>query len=174
MITDEQVTIIGKVSKTHGVKGELSMAFDVDVDIDELKCLIFNIDGILVPFFAESSRERGTGAKLVKLHGVDNEVQASEFVGKDIYVLKDDIDDEQEEDDEDGFYLEDLIGYDLFDTDGTRVGKITDFDDSTENVLFKVENNQGMEILVPAADELFAEIDPENAKVVMDLPVGLV
>jgi ribosomal 30S subunit maturation factor RimM len=49
MIKDDQIISIGKVNKTHGIKGELSVLTYADIDMLELKCIIFDIDGIYVP-----------------------------------------------------------------------------------------------------------------------------
>ena len=54
MIREEEVFQIGKLGKTHGVKGEISFLFDDDVfDRVDADYLILKIDGILVPFFIE-------------------------------------------------------------------------------------------------------------------------
>ena len=52
MIRQDEVYKIGKIGKPHGVKGELTFAFDDDVfDRVDADYLVLLIDGILVPFF---------------------------------------------------------------------------------------------------------------------------
>ena len=54
MIKREEVYQIGKLGKTHGIRGEVSFLFDDDVfDRVDADYLILDIDGILVPFFFE-------------------------------------------------------------------------------------------------------------------------
>ena len=78
------------------------------------------------------------------------------------------------QDGEDGVvYLEDLVGYALYDGE-RKVGLISGYDDSTDNVLFIVDNGIGDTILVPAADDLIDEIDEEQAIVRMSLPDGII
>ena len=59
MIRKEEVYKIGRLGKSHGVKGEVSLQFTDDVfDRVEAEYLILDIDGILVPFFMEEYRFR--------------------------------------------------------------------------------------------------------------------
>ena len=53
MIRPEEVYCIGKFTRTHGVQGEMALAFTDDV-FDRTNCpyLICSMDGILVPFFS--------------------------------------------------------------------------------------------------------------------------
>lgn len=173
MIRPDEVVEIGAVNKTHGIHGELSITFDDDaIDPMLLRCLIFDIDGINVPFFLASARRRGNASWLVNIDDVASDAAAAEFVGKTVMALRNDVE-HLSEDDEDGFYMDDLIGFTVLDTDGTQVGEITDYDDSTANVLFAVKRSDGSQIFAPAAPELISDIDPDNKTVTIDLPIGI-
>ena len=74
---------------------------------------------------------------------------------------------EHEDDENDEFYLEDLIGFRV--RIGTLKGEITDYYDSEANPLFEVEIG-GKRILVPAVEEFIAGIDFEGRTVKMVLP----
>ena len=78
---------------------------------------------------------------------------------------------EHEDDENDEFYLEDLIGFRV--RIGTLKGEITDYYDSEANPLFEVEIG-GKRILVPAVEEFIAGIDFESRTVKMVLPEGLI
>ena len=59
MIKQEEVYKIGRLGKSHGVKGEVSFQFDDDIfDRVDADYLVLDIDGILVPFFMEEYRFR--------------------------------------------------------------------------------------------------------------------
>lgn len=50
MIKEENIYQIGRLGKTHGVRGEISFLFDDDVfDRVDADYLILKVDGILVP-----------------------------------------------------------------------------------------------------------------------------
>lgn len=170
MILASQLTDIGATLKTHGINGEISATVDAGIDLTAIKCIIFDMDGIFVPFFIKSSRLRGSEAVLISIDGIENERQAAELCPKTIYALSDDIPDDN--DDEDGFYLSDLIGLELFD-DNQPVGTITDFDDSTENLLIIVDTPDKKGCYIPLADDLIKSIDYANRRLTISIANGL-
>lgn len=168
MIKAEALVSIGNVIKPHGIRGEFSA--EIDVDPAELRCLIFDLDGIYVPFFVDTCRQRGSQAWLVKLDGIGDEKQAAAFIGKEIYALREDL--AEDDEGEDGLYLYDLCGYKLYDGD-VCLGEIEAIDDSTANILMHVTTDDGKTVFVPFAEELVAGIDPESHILTMNLPQGI-
>lgn len=167
------LTAIGRVQRTHGIKGELNIElYDPDKAIpSDFSCLIFDLDGTFVPFFVRGERSRGASSCLVELEDVDSDTAAAAFVGKEVYVLSDELG--KGDGDDEYLTLEDLVGYRLFDTDGTLVGAISGIDDTTANVLFEVERPDMTSIHVPAAEPLITDVDPEARTLTMNLPTGL-
>ena len=86
MIKREEVYKIGKLGKTHGVRGEISFLLDDDVfDRMDADYLILDIDGILVPFFIEEYRFKTDSNALMKFDGIDTQERARELTGCDVY-----------------------------------------------------------------------------------------
>ena len=52
------------------------------------------------------------------------------------------------------------------------LGPVTQVDDSTQNVLLSVERD-GEELLLPAVEAWIEEIDPQQRRLVVTLPEGL-
>ena len=174
MITSEQVTQIGFCGKPHGIKGELTIILDSDCELSDLSCVILEIDGIFVPFFFESFRLKKKESYLVKFSGIESEVEANELSHLKLYALINEVGDEDFSD-ENLLYLEDLIGFKILDYGSNEsIGCISDYDDSTENLLFEVENNSGSKYLIPATDDFIIDIDESNEIVIMQLPDGLI
>ncbi|MDE6370868.1 MAG: ribosome maturation factor RimM [Duncaniella sp.] len=173
MIHRDEIVEIGIFNKPHGIKGEVSASLDFDMDLVSVKCIIIEVDGIFVPFFIKSVRPKTAETCLITIDGVNTEQQARSLAGRHFYILKSDLP-EDEEDDEDGFYLSDLVGYKLEDVSAGVVGEITDYNDATANVLFIVTDADGNEIYVPATDEYIDEIDTETKTVFTDLPAGII
>lgn len=172
MIDATDLTSVGHVTKTHGIHGELMIELDYEgVELSSLRCVVFDMDGIYVPFYVKSERPRGTFGVLVMLDDVEDEAGASVFVGKTVYALAEEISDDDES--EAGFYIDDLIGYELRDTDGSVVGEISDYDDSTTNTLLLVTDGVGDTIYIPMAVDLITDIDAGKKILTMDLPHGL-
>ena len=166
MIKKEDVYKIGRLGKAHGVKGEVSFQFDDDIfDTTDADYLILDIDGILVPFFMEEYRFRNDSLALVKFCDVDTQQRASELTGCDVYFPRSVADEEGE-----SLSLAMLVGFDLVEAaTNEKVGKIAAIDDSTQNILFELEDGR----LIPANDELIEDIDTEQQTIKMNIPEGL-
>ncbi|MEE0978737.1 MAG: ribosome maturation factor RimM [Muribaculaceae bacterium] len=177
MITLAELVSIGKFGKPHGVKGEINLLTEIDVDIAELKCIVADMDGIYVPFFINTLRERGNGSYLATIDRMDSEDKVSQMVNKEIYALRNDealANATDACDDEEGMYASDLIGYTIVSDQGSIVGEIVDVDDSTENILFVVETpGRETNYLIPVATEFIDDIIPETHTLMMTLPEGL-
>lgn len=173
MITRDEIIEIGVFNKPHGVKGEISATFDCSSETaKEFSCFICEIDGIFVPFFADSVRDKGAVTLLLKIEGMDSDGAVRCLVNKRVYVLKSEYDELQDAYDEDEIPTDYFVGYDLYDSQH-RVGSIVDIDDATDNVLFVVERDDGSTVLVPAADDLVTNIDVDGRVITMLLPEGL-
>lgn len=170
MICADQLRAIGHFAKPHGINGELSAVVDSRIDIDALRCIVVDIDGIYVPFFVNGSRQRGAEAVLLSIDGITDDSQADLVANKEIFALKDDCGDV---DDDEGFYLSDIIGFTLLDSDGNEVGEIVDFDDSTANTLLQVRCTDSAMRFVPMSDELVEDFDIERRTITMTIPDGI-
>jgi 16S rRNA processing protein RimM len=179
MIRLNELTPIGTIYKPHGINGEVSASFDTNVNPNALRCIVLDCDGIFVPFFINSIRSRGSQAVLMIIDGFSNEKEVAQLSNKTIYGVTaeledDDITEDDELDDEDGFYASDFIGYTIIDDKNEIIGKIIAIDDRTDNFLFVVTSRAGNETYIPVADEFITGIDTTAKTLTMDLPIGLI
>lgn len=165
MIKNEEVYKIGRLGKSHGIKGEISFQFDDDVfDRVDADYLVLEIDGILVPFFMEEYRFRSDSLALVKFCDIDTQERASELTGCDVYFPRDLADED------DTPTLASLVGFDLIEaSNNKKVGTIASIDDSTANILFELEDGR----LIPATDDLITDINTKDRTIKMKIPEGL-
>ena len=166
------LTPAGEFNKPHGIKGEISASFDPRVDVGVLKCVVAEVNGLFVPFFIDAIRSRGADAVLLTIDGITDENEAKLLSRKPLYLLNGDAA-LAADDEDDGFYAEDLVGFSALDEDGAVIGKIAGVDSTTANVLFVIDRPDGSEALVPVADEFIDGIDPESATITLRLPDGL-
>lgn len=170
MIRKEEVFKIGQFAKPHGIKGEISLVTNCDLFDDvEDPCIICEMDGILVPFFIEEYRYKTDTVMLVKLENVDDEKAAREFTNREVFFLLEDAD---EEDLVGDMSWDSFIGYAVIDERHGELGKITDVDETTINVLLQIDHH-GNELLLPAAEELITTADHENKTLRVSVPEGL-
>ena len=170
MIRKDEIFLIGKVNKPHGINGEMSFSFTTDVfDTEDADFFIFEIEGIFVPFYIESYRFRTESTALLKLEDIENEKQARAFSGLAIYLPISFQDKVNEKD----IGMDYFIGFKIIDKTHSEIGTITAIDESTKNLLFIVENADADEILIPATDDFILDIDHERKNIFMEIPEGL-
>ena len=166
MIKQEEVYKIGRLGKSHGVRGEVSFLFDDDVfDRVDADYLILDIDGILVPFFIEEYRFRSDTTALMKFEGIDTQERARELTGCDVYFPRN-----LAASDGDSISWSAIADFDIIDASTNKsVGRIASIDDSTLNILFCLEDGH----LIPASEDLITQIDQQARTITMHLPTGL-
>jgi 16S rRNA processing protein RimM len=171
MIVRDEVFRIGRLIKPHGIKGEISFAFDSDV-FDRVDCpyLICLLDGIFVPFFIEEYRFKGRETALMKFEGIDSEEKARRLSGADVYFPRSYMDSAEKEPFAEGWSY--FIGFSLTDSRTGHVGVIEAVDESTLNTLFLVKRGED-EIIIPATENLIDSVDDKGRTLQMNLPDGL-
>mgnify|MGYP003062357970 CR=1 FL=1 len=166
----------GRINKLFGTEGGVMLslypAFPEDFTTDTP--LRVTIDALEVPLWCERFERRGQSGATATFADFDTERRAQELVGLEFRI-------ECEEEDDDEFYLEDLIGFAVTCTeagaDGAKgaaafTGSVTDYYDSDANPLFELEIG-GRQVLVPAVEEFIAHIDFEGRTMKLVLPEGL-
>lgn len=172
MILQEEVFKIGKFTKTHGIKGEISLSFDNDI-FDQVDCpyLIGLIDGIFVPFFIEEYRFKGAETALFLLEDIDNEEKAKKLCGVDVYFPRKYMEDSETETDYSWNYF---IGFTVINKDGNELGIIEAIDEATINTLFLIKGYDDTDIIIPATEDFIEQIDDKKKIIYLDLPEGLI
>ncbi len=183
MISRTELKEIGRLQKPHGINGEITASSPLDAaELGSLRCVVLEIDGIFVPFFLTACRPKSSQTSLVTIDGIDSEVEAAKLCPAPLYALRDDLrrleaegDEEDDDDREDGLYADDLVGFTVESDDGLLKGEIVELDDSTENSLFIVRDQNGQRLMLPVADgSMIAEIDVDRHHLVLSLPEGLI
>ncbi|MDE6397135.1 MAG: ribosome maturation factor RimM [Muribaculaceae bacterium] len=175
MITLKELYPIGYVAKTHVIKGELNVSLDTEFNPEDFKFLVFEVDGIFVPFPILGVRGRGANNRLVSVEGVLSDSDARALVGKTVYVLQRELKAHPDwNEEEEGMYLSDMIGFEMVDENSRPVGKIIGFNDDTSNWLLEIEMPDGRKVFVPYVEEWIVGFDPENRTISVNLPNGLI
>ena len=168
-MTRDKCLLLGTISKTHGVRGELIIrvtnpSFEPD---ENWESLFLQIDGILVPFFISSLYAPKADEWYVCFCDYDNKESAQNLVGSAVWIQKDLMAKAGEK-----IYMDDLTGYLLINISTGKRAQNNDFLDIPGNPVFEI-TLEGNSLLVPAQDEMIEEIDQESRKLVMRLPEGI-
>lgn len=168
-IQRELCTGIGYVKKVHGLKGEIMISFEEDLDelIESLEYLFLEVEGLLVPFFIDEFIPRNSINANLKLEGVNSQEKALHLVGCKIFVESEQIESED--------LFESplkLIGYLYIDRSMGAIGEIQGIDDYNGNLVLTIDYH-GKEILIPLVEELIVSLDEQNRTLIMASPDGI-
>ena len=166
---DDRLVQLGRVSKPHGVRGELKI-FPYSGDPGGLlryRELHLALEGEPGRFFSvERARVQGRQV-IVALAGIGDRSQAELLQGAEVAVRRGDLpplaDDE--------FYLDDLEGCLVVTADGEEIGRVAGILATGPNDVLAVRGARG-EVLVPLVPEFVVSLEAD--RLVVDLPDGLV
>lgn len=165
-----EFTIIGKITNTHGIKGEVRV-YPLTDNIERFS----DLDKV---YIGEAKRQ--ASVKTVKYHKglailgfeeFDNINQVLDF--KDQYLYIDDED--RIVLPEDRYFIFDLIGCEVFDMGNKSIGHIVDVILNMGNDVYVIKNHKGdKEYLIPAVKEFIKTIDIDKKKIVIDPIEGMI
>lgn len=163
MISKEQVIVIGKITRTHGKRGEIQCHISNEYwENADATFLILNIDNILVPFRVLDWRGKGSDSLIFQLDRILDEQSAQPLIGCQAYMLASDLNEEDE-------LLptwQSLTGYRVLDTDQGELGIIIHVDETTINTLITLDNDQ----LIPLHEDFIINIEPDKQLLTICLP----
>jgi len=167
---NDELTQIATVARTHGLAGYLSLKIHQDYtnDIITENMPVFLLkEGIPVPFFTENVKDSGS-YRVVKLRHLDSEKQASTFVECKVFILTENIEIEEVEE-EDSEYE----GFAVYDAKHGFIGNFTQFNMIPGNPVFETELD-GKTIIIPFAEEFILDIDETRREIHISAPEGLI
>lgn len=176
MTEKEECVKVGLIAKPHGVNGEVVVRADAGFCADDLcyEFLLLEIDGGLVPFYAEEVRIKSSEEILVKFEFVESHTDARRLSGCNVYVRREWTDETSTNTSESNLSIGFLVGYQATDKQAGTLGIITDIDNQVgANPLFVISHNND-ELLVPIADEFIVSINDKQKTILFDLPEGLI
>lgn len=164
----KQFLEIGKIVAVQGLKGEVRV--EAWCDSKEFLCEFDTL------YFDKGAKEveiqRAHPHKnivLMKLKGVDTVEQAQLLRNKILYMDRNDVELE-----EGSFFVQDLIGLEVFDGDsGESYGKICDVTETGANDVYHIKDSSGKIRLIPAIPDVVLNTDIEAGKMTIHVLEGL-
>lgn len=165
----EECYELGKVLRTHGLKGEISVILDVDEPSNylQLSIIFIEIGTQLVPFTIKKIRNNLPYLTL-QLEDITTIDQAREFVGCQLFLPSSILPELPEGE----YYLHELIGCEIIDQEQGKLGHVKEIYDLPGQDLFAF-NYQDQEVLVPIKDDIILHFDRQQKHIHTKLPDGL-
>lgn len=168
-MTKENCFELGKITKTHGVRGELILWLDVDFpeDYEDLESIFLEVRGELVPFFMESFRLSGNRA-IVQFEDIDTFEKAEAMINLQAFLPLEEL----SELDDDQFYYHEIIDFKVIDKNLGELGTVQTVHSMQAQDLL-VMDYQGKEVLIPVIPEIVLNAEKDKKILHVNLPEGL-
>ncbi|MFD3156540.1 ribosome maturation factor RimM [Haloimpatiens sp. FM7330] len=149
---------IGEIINTHGIKGELKV-YPLTDDMNRFKQLDeVLIDGVTKKILeCKMQKDR----VILKIEGINSIEEANKYRNKYIKIHRKNA----VELEEDAYFITDLIGCKVFDTNGVELGKVYDVIQTGSNDVYWVKGNQ--ETLIPALKSIVVKVDTEKSNIII-------
>ncbi len=161
---------IGKIVNTHGVRGEVKLIplTDDPHRFNELEWVYIEKDGGMNKHTIQQVKYT-KGFVMIKFSGVDSPDDANQY--RDCFVLVDRKNAVKLP--ADSFFICDLLSCSVFDEKGALLGELADVLQTGSNDVYIVRNSSGKEILLPALKSVVRSISPEQKRIDVVIPKGL-
>ena len=169
MISREKCIMLGTLVKTHGVYGSLLLR-GYGREIQKIKgpgSVFIAIDGLLVPFFMSSIREKTENEFIIDLEDVDTAEKAGPLKGYNVFIT-----DSSTSGVKPLNAGKDIAGYTVTDNNSGFTGEASGILDMAGNTLLKVIK-EGHEYLVPFHEDIILKINHREKKIIIAAPEGL-
>lgn len=154
----EKYLTVGQIINTHGLKGEIKV-YPLTDDIRRFRKLekVF-VDGVERKVVWCKLQ---TDKVILKLEGIDSIEQAQKYKDKYVEIAREDAVPLEEG----TYYVADLIGCTVYDTEGVNLGVVYDVLKTGSNDVYWIK--EGKELLIPALRDIVNEVDVENKRIVI-------
>lgn len=154
----EKFLAVGQIINTHGLKGELKI-YPLTDDIRRFRKLekVF-IDGVEKKVVWCKLQ---TDRVILKIEGIDSIEQAQKYKDKYVEIAREDAVPLEEG----TYFVADLIGCTVYDTEGRNLGVVYDVLKTGSNDVYWIK--EGKELLIPALRDIVVEVDVEHSKIVI-------
>ena len=169
-MTKDKCFYVGKIVKTHGLKGEITLRIDNEQfdDIEELNYFLLDMNDQLIPFFIEDIAYHSNKA-FVLFQDLKTMEAASQLVGKSAYLPLELLPEKTGND----FYSYEVVDYLVVDEEKGELGKVNEIIEYPTQSIIQVIK-EGKEILIPIHDDIIKDVNRDERKIYIKAPNGLI
>ncbi len=159
---------IGKVTTTHGIKGEIKL-MPINNDMSKFKDLEYLYLGDKKEKLTIEKARPHKNIIIIKFKEFNNINEVLLYKDQKVYISKED----RAELSDDEFYIADLIGVKVYNTNDDYIGNIDDVLQGIGNDVYVVVDEK-KEYLIPAVKEFIVNIDIDKKKMIIDPIDGMI
>lgn len=165
----EDCYLLGKITKTHGLAGNVVLKLDTDQPefYNKMDGIFVEINGLLVPFFIEKQQWSKNDTKIISFKNVSKSL-IEQSINKNVYLPLSTLPKLEGK----SFYYHEIIGFNLKDDNGRNYGIIESVNDPTAQHYF-VTNLDEKQVVVPIIKDWILEVNRKEKFIKMQLPEGL-
>ncbi|MBG0777869.1 MAG: 16S rRNA processing protein RimM [Desulfovibrionaceae bacterium] len=169
-MAERSYTRIGRVTKPHGIKGEVCVDYYADSPFLLTECPSLRLsDGRSATPVRVADWRMHQGRPLVRFAHCKDRNKAEELRGLYLEVKRSEL----PEPDDDEIYVDDLEGLDVYLPDGSRLGSIESVHANDYQEVWTIRTDKGQEVLFPATEDFVASADLDAGRIDITPPEGL-
>lgn len=148
--------MVGVVTRTHGLKGEVYLYPTTD-ELDRFSELSYVLKGDRpdAPVLEIEQAKYFKGKPILKFKGIDRIEDAERLKGCELYVRREDAIPLEEGE----YYVGDLVGCEVFLEDGSKLGVLKDILQTGANGVYVISVPGRPDVLLPAVEEFILHKD---------------
>ncbi|UXN06529.1 ribosome maturation factor RimM [Bartonella sp. HY761] len=163
MVKLNKPVLLARIGAAHGIKGEVRIkSFTSDPLALGDYGTLYDANGNNIKILSLRPQKDMLVARLA---GIDSREKAEGLNGKEIFVERDQLPADLEEDE---FYLEDLIGLAVHDLDNTPIGKVRSLYNFGAGDLIEMSDKTGKLVFIPFTQAAIPTIDIAGGKIIID------
>ena len=169
-MTKDKCFYVGKVVKTHGLKGEVTLRIDNEQfdEIEELNYFLLDVNEQLIPYFIEDIAYHSNKA-FVLFQDLKTLEVAGQLVGKSAYLPLELLPEKTGND----FYSHEVVDYLVVDEEKGEIGKVNEIIEYPTQSIIQIIRD-GKEILIPIHDDIIKDVNRDEKKIYIKAPSGLI
>lgn len=169
-MTKDKCFYIGRIVKTHGLKGEVTLRIDNEQfdEIEELNYFLLEVNDKLIPFFIENISFH-SNKSFILFQDVKTLESASQLIGRAAYLPLDLLPEREGND----FYSHEVVDFLVVDEEKGEIGKVQEIIEYPTQSLIQIIVND-KEVLIPIHDDIIKNVDREGKKIYIKAPAGLI
>lgn len=169
---NEELISIAKILNFHGIKGDAKVGFSKgkEKQTENLKKVFVKKDDVYKELNISSVRFHKQFA-IIKFKEFSSVNDVEEYKGCDLFISKDEAENNL---DNDEYFINDLVGLEVFDDDGACIGNVVAVGENLANNILYIKDSNGKEHLVPFVKELVPVVDIKNKRIAVNNIEGLI